>query len=57
MEASCRSIICSNRPKIFVANIHLNRAHNEFVESWLETGIFGACSHGVVSSCGSGEDR
>jgi len=28
-------------PQDFHANAHLNRAHNEFVESWLETGILG----------------
>ena len=33
-------------PQDLRANFHLNRAHNEFVESWLETGIFGAALMG-----------
>lgn len=28
-------------PQDFHVNAHLNRAHNEFVEAWLETGILG----------------
>ena len=29
------------RPQDVIANIYINRAHNDVVESWLETGVFG----------------
>ena len=43
-------------PQDFHANAHLNRAHNEFVEAWLETGIFGLALMGWLRAW-FGEER
>ena len=43
-------------PQDFHANTHLNRAHNEFAELLLETGIFGFALMGWFLG-GSGDER